>query len=49
MKILITNDDSISSKVLLPLATNATFSGYISVSPLTLDRTNMTVFEKLAN
>ena len=27
--------------------TNATFSGYISVSPLTLDRTNMTVFEEL--
>lgn len=27
--------------------TNATFSGYISVSPLTLDRTNITVFEEL--
>lgn len=29
--------------------TNATFSGYISVSPLILDRTNMTVFEELCN
>ena len=27
--------------------TNATLSGYISVSPLTLNRTNMTVFEEL--
>ena len=26
---------------------NATLSGYISVSPLTLNRTNMTVFEEL--
>ena len=26
---------------------NAAFSGYISVSPLTLDRTNMAVFEEL--
>ena len=26
---------------------NATLSGYISVTPLTLDRTNMTVFEEL--
>lgn len=27
--------------------TNATLSGYISVTPLTLDRTNRTVFEEL--
>ena len=36
-----TNSDDYS------IDTNATLSGYISVSPLTLDRTNMTVFEEL--
>lgn len=31
----------------LEIDTNATLSGYISVTPLTLNRTNMTVFEEL--